>query len=438
MMIRLPPDLPDRFLAANEVHARPYEPLDIPVRGSYLAIQVETGQRELERAHLRVLCERFGCSPPSEDLNQFSVPFGEFQLKWERHGEFSTYIVLVPGLPNRAFAQPAIEYLPPEWLADIPGRVIVATHAQVMRAPETPDDPALLQDFFGSAAVVGAAIGDGAGFAYTDFKIQHDGFVRFLMLSCAFTDYQAGRMMQRLFEIEAYRVLALLALPIARRESPRVVEIERSLAMLTQEMANEDRGDETLLGELTQLAAQVESAIASSQYRFGASRAYNALVTARISELRERRITGLQTIEEFMARRLSPAMATCASLSSRLQELSERVARASSLLSTRVSIAREKQNQALLASMDRRARLQLRLQQTVEGLSVVAISYYVVGLIDYAAKGLEAAGTGIDSAIVSGVAIPLVAFAVAMTVRWVRRRVVGSAPARNVPTPIGD
>ena len=122
-MIRLPPDLPDRFLAANEVHARPYEPLDIPVRGSYLAIQVETQQREQERAHLRVLCERFGCSPPSEDLTQFSVPFGEFQLKWERHGEFSTYIVLVPGLPNRAFAQPAIEYLPPEWLADIPGQV---------------------------------------------------------------------------------------------------------------------------------------------------------------------------------------------------------------------------------------------------------------------------------------------------------------------------
>ena len=152
----------------------------------------------------------------------------------------------------------------------------------------------------------------------------------------------------------------------------------------------------------------------------------------------ERRITGLQTIEEFMARRLSPAMATCASLSSRLQELSERVARASSLLSTRVSIAREKQNQALLASMDRRARLQLRLQQTVEGLSVVAISYYVVGLIDYAAKGLEAAGTGIDSAIVSGVAIPLVAFAVAMSVRWVRRRVVGIAPQRNLPTAIGD
>lgn len=437
-MIRLPPDLPDRFLAANEVHARPYEPLDIPVRGSYLAIQVETGERERERAHLRALCERHGCSPPGEDLTQFSVPFGEFQLKWERHGEFSTYIVLVPGLPPRPFTEPAIDYLPPDWLAAIPGRVIVAAHAQVIKAPDRPDDPALLQDHFGSAAVIGAGIGDGAGFAYTDFKIQHDGFVRFLMLSCTFTDYQAGRMMQRLFEIEAYRVLALLALPIARRESPRVVEIERSLAALTREMANEDRGDETLLGELTQLAAQVESAIASSQYRFGASRAYHALVNSRISELRERRIPGLQTIEEFMARRLSPAMATCTSLSRRLQELSERVARASSLLSTRVSIAREKQNQALLASMDRRARLQLRLQQTVEGLSVVAISYYIIGLVGQLAKGLQAAGVGLDADIVTGVAIPVVGLAVALTVRWLRRRIVGNAPPPTAPTAIGD
>jgi uncharacterized membrane-anchored protein len=131
-------------------------------------------------------------------------------------------------------------------------------------------------------------------------------------------------------------------------------------------------------------------------------------------------------------------MATCTSLSRRLQELSERVARASSLLSTRVSIAREKQNQALLASMDRRARLQLRLQQTVEGLSVVAISYYVVGLLAYLAAGLEAAGLGIDAEIVAGLAIPLVALAVALTVRWLRRRVVGTAPPKTAPTAIGD
>jgi len=436
-MIQLPPDLPDRFLAANEVHARPYEPIETPVRASYLAIQVDNNQREAERSHLRTLCERFGCSPPGEDLNQFSVPIGEFQLTWERHGEFSTYIVLVPGLPSRPFGDPAIDFLPQEWVRAIPGRVIVATHAQVMDAPAEALDARLLTEYFGSASVIGAEIGDGAGLAFTDFKIQHDGFVRFLMLARELNDYQVGRMLQRLFEIEAYRVLALLSLPIARRESPRVVEIERALAVLTGEMAREDREDETLLGELTRVAAQVESAISSTQYRFGASRAYHDLVNARIVDLRERRLPGLQTIGEFMARRLSPAMATCASLSRRLQELSERVARASSLLSTRVSIARERQNQTLLASMDRRARLQLRLQQTVEGLSVVAITYYVIGLVSYLMKSLDAAGLPLNPDLATGLAIPVVGISVLLAVRFVRRKVIGTPQQRNM-LEIGD
>jgi len=436
-MIQLPPDLPDRFLAANEVHARPYEPIETPVRASYLAIQVDNNQREAERSHLRTLCERFGCSPPGENLNQFSVPIGEFQLTWERHGEFSTYIVLVPGLPSRPFGDPAIDFLPQEWVRAIPGRVIVATHAQVMDAPAEALDARLLTEYFGSASVIGAEIGDGAGLAFTDFKIQHDGFVRFLMLSRKLNDYQVGRMLQRLFEIETYRVLALLSLPIARRESPRVVEIERALAVLTGEMAREDREDETLLGELTRVAAQVESAISSTQYRFGASRAYHDLVNARIVDLRERRLPGLQTIGEFMARRLSPAMATCASLSRRLQELSERVARASSLLSTRVSIARERQNQTLLASMDRRARLQLRLQQTVEGLSVVAITYYVIGLVSYLMKSLEAAGLPLNPDLGTGLAIPVVGISVLLAVRFVRRKVIGTPQQRNM-VEIGD
>ena len=437
-MIRLPPDLPDRFLAANEIHARPYDPLDVPVRASYLAIQVEPGERERERAHLRTLCDRHGCPPPGEDLNHFSVPFGAFRLKWERHGEFSTYIVLVPGTPAHPFAEPAIEFLPPDWLAAIPGRVVVATHAQVQAAPENAADPAALAAWFGDTPVIGAEIGDGAGYAFTDFKVQHDGFVRLLMYDQSLTPFQAGRMLQRLFEIESYRVLALLALPIARRESPRVVEIERALASLTEQMTHEERSDETLLGELTSLAAEVERTLGASSFRFGASSAYHDLVQARISELRERRIPGLQTIDEFMARRLSPAMATCVSLSRRLQELSERVARASALLSTRVSIARERQNQALLGSMDRRARLQLRLQQTVEGLSVVAISYYVVGLINYLTKGVRAAGAPIDPDLMTGLAIPVVAFAVALTVRWVRRKVIGTAQDRMPPIGLGD
>jgi uncharacterized membrane-anchored protein len=423
---RLPPDYPDRLVLADEVHARPYEALETPEVAAYFAVLVEPDERADERAHLALLCERFGVVPPADGSSHFRGVFGGVRLKWERHGEFTAYTAYLRADGERPDAASALEALPRDWVAAIPGRTIAAAVATVAAGATAPE-PAALAEHFGSNIVVGAEIGDGAGLAYTDFRTRPDGFVRFLLLDRSLTPRQAGRMLQRLFEIETYRVMALLALPIARREGPRVVEIERSLATLTDAMARDSGADEALLGQLGWLAAQVESALAASQFRFGASRAYYDLVRARIAELRERRIAGLQTIDEFMSRRLAPAMATCESVSRRLTGLSERVARASGLLSARVDIARERQNQALLASMDRRARLQVRLQETVEGLSIAAITYYVVGLVGYAAKALKSAGAALDVDLVVGIAIPVVAVLAALGVRHVRRRIVGAS-----------
>jgi uncharacterized membrane-anchored protein len=262
---------------------------------------------------------------------------------------------------------------------------------------------------FGPNTVVGADIGDGAGRVFTDFAIHDDGFGRLLLQDREMTARQAGRMLQRLFEIEAYRMMALLALPVARALWPRLQDTERTLAALTERMALSTEDDEHLLQRLTALAAEVESALAASQSRLGASRAYHALVVTRIAELREQRIAGLQTIDEFMTRRLSPAMATCATVSQRLHDLSERVAQACALLSTRVDITRQRQNQALLEATARRARLQLRLQQTVEGLSLAAIVYYLAGLVGYGAKALKAAGVPVSPDLLTGLALPLLA-----------------------------
>ena len=193
-------------------------------------------------------------------------------------------------------------------------------------------------------------------------------------------------------------------------------------------MARESGSDESLLGELTKLAAEVELARNASEMRFSASRAYHDLVRTRIAELRERRLEGIQTIEEFMTRRLTPAIATCTAVSQRLRDLSDRVAHASSLLLTRVEIARERQNQALLASMDRRARLQLRLQQTVEWLSVAAVTYYVAGLIGYASKALKTAGMTVNPDLATGVSIPVIGALVAWALHRTRRR-LGAGPS---------
>ncbi len=430
-MLRLPVDHPDRFILADEVHARPPESIETPARASYVAVLIDPDERDRERAHLATLFERFNAAQPAANAIHFSGKLGGIRLKWERHGEFSSYMFFAAHKNGQPFEEPVTDLLPKDWLAGLPGRTMVAAHLSLQAWPpdavaQAPDSADVAKHFSGNL-MVGAQIAEGAGVAYTDFRIHDDGCSRFLLYNRSFTPWQAGRIMQWLCEIEAYRMMALLALPIARRQSPRIQAIERSLAAFTDEIARDDgrgTGDEALLHELTRLAAEVESGLAASQFRFGASRAYYELVTTRIAELREQRLPGAQTIGEFMTRRLTPAVATCATVSQRLHDLSERVAQASGLLSTRVDIARERQNQALLASMDRRAKLQLRLQQTVEGLSVAAIVYYVIGLVGYAAKAVKAAGVRVEPDLVMGLMIPVVAGLVIISVRRARRRII--------------
>ena len=419
----LTPEHPQRLALANEVHARPSEALETPCRATYVAALIDAADRAREVSHLAALCDQFAIEPPEVASNHFSARLGTLKIKWERHGEFSGYTFIVPGLSPTPFSAPPTLQLPPGWLAALPGRVLVAAHAKVIAAPTVAVDAAFLAKHFDSNLVIGGEVGEGSGTAYTDFRIHDDGFSRFLMIDAGFTSRQAGRMIQRLFEIEAYRMMALLALPIARQQSAHLVEIEAALASVTAEIAAGNGDDEALLHKVTRLAAEIESDLAASQFRFSACSAYGELVTMRIAELRERRLPGIQPIGEFMARRFMPAVATCATVSQRLHGLSERVARAGGLLSTRVDIAREQQNQALLGSMDRRAKMQLRLQQTVEGLSVAAIIYYAAGLVAYVAKGFRSAGAAIEPDLVVGACIPLLAALVVFAIRRARRRV---------------
>lgn len=417
----LPDDHPERLRLAEEVHARPPVSLEAPARATYVAVLLEPAARSQERTHLTQLCEQFDVAPPGADAIHFYAELGNLRLKWERHGEFSGYTFYTSGRSPTPFSEPPAAELPAGWLSNVPGKTIFAAHAKLIVSGEREPDPEFLAGHFHGNMVVGSSIGGGAGLAFTDFKIHDDGFARFLLLSRSFTPRQAGRMMQRLFEIEAYRMMALLALPVAREQSHHLVSIEGSLSALAEDIAREGADDDALLQQLTRLAADVERRLSSSQGRFTACHAYHGLVITRIGELREERLAGLQTIEEFMVRRFTPAAATCASVSQRLQDLSERVSQTSTLLSARVEIAREAQNQLLLESMDRRAKLQLRLQQTVEWLSVAAIVYYVVGLVGYLAKALKSANWSIDPDIAVGVAIPLVTGLVIMALRIARR-----------------
>lgn len=428
-MSLLPPDHADRTVLAEEVHARPPEVLETPSRVSYVAVLIDQERRSQEAQHLAALCSSFNVAPPDPQASHFAADLGSVRFKWERHGEFSGYTFMTAGRSPKPFSEPPILKLGPGWLAGIPGRTLFAAHAKVVTAGLEEPEPEFLAANFDGGVVVGAEIGGGAGFAYTDFHVRADGFGRFLLLDRRFTARQAGRMVQRLFEIETYRMMALLALPLVRPLSAQIAASEDALSALTTQLASTGADDYALLQQLTKLAVEVQGAVTRTQFRFNACRAYHELVKTRITELRERRLSGIQPIDEFMSRRFSPAVATCASTAQRLRDLSERVGQASALLSTRVDIIREQQNQRLLEAMNVRAERQFRLQQAVEGLSVAAIVYYGAGLVGYLAKGLKSVGVHIDPDTAVAVAIPVIAGLCIFAIRRAHHRLTRSIPA---------
>jgi uncharacterized membrane-anchored protein len=420
-----------RHALVNEVHARPFERLEPPVLVSHVALLTGEGSTQAGLAHMTELCTRMDVEPPQPGVNHFSQDFGGFRCKWEGHAEFASYSFFVKGGGENPFADTAIAAVPGDWLDGLPGKLLVASHLALESAEAHGRDRAALDRLFSAESLAGSRVAGGHAEVWADFRLHEDGFSRILVRDMGLRARQAGRLAQRMLEIETYRILALLSLPLVRDAGPEVADAEGSLSSITEQMPGIDglEDERSALGELAGLAARLERLASRNTYRFSASVAYYELVEKRVAAMREERIEGMQTISEFLSRRMAPAMRTCQTMATRQDRLAERVARTTGLLRTRVDLAMEAQNRDLLRSMDRRAKLQLRLQQTVEGLSVAAISYYLVGLVGYAAKGMGAAGLPVPVELITGLSIPVVILVVWAALRRVRRRLTDNGDA---------
>ena len=432
---------PLRVPLSAEIHSRPPIRLEAPERITHLGIFGRNEPEEnktvgVQTQLLADLCTHYGFIPPVVEAKYFFHDFGHFRLKWECHSEFSsfTFVSSVHGdsKPDGLFERMPSEELPQEWLLRLQGKLMVATHI-VLESSAMPSDEAVphMRRLFEGNPIVGCEASQAAQ-VWTDFQIHASGFVRFVIRDAGLKGQQAGRLVQRILEIETYRKMAMLGLPNAQRAGPVLNIIEAELASQTAAMVDMDKtghkGDEEgmaeeqlLLERITSLAARLEQLAVDNSYRFSASNAYFKLVHSRIEELRERRIEGVPTISEFMQRRLTTAMNTCLSTDRRQKTLAERIANTNSLLRTRVGIRQEQQNNQILQSMNKRAAQQLRLQQAVEGLSVVAISYYLAGLVSYAGKALKAAGLHIDTDLVTGISLPVLALIVWLGLKQMKK-----------------
>lgn len=434
-----------RIPLAAEVHSRPFLRLDPPEAISHLAIyghndlNAGTPNVAVQHAFLASLCAHFGVAAPAVGSKHFYHDFGRFRLKWESHTEFATYTFtkrVEQNLPlTEAFARAPLYDIPQQWLLELKGKVMVAAHVVITKSDASAEDSMQdLQQVFEKNKLLGSYVSHRSEL-WTDFLIQPDGFSRFVIRDLGLRALQAGRLVQRVLEIETYRMMALLALPHAQRTGPILNAIESELATLTAAMVETDNsnatkkaaqdadGDQALLDQITRLAARIEKLSLDNNYRFSASQAYFRLIHARIEEMRETRMEGFQTVEEFMDRRLTPAMNTCQAMANRQDALGRRIANSNDLLRTRVGIMQERQNRQILQSMNARAAQQLRLQQAVEGLSVAAITYYVIGLFSYAGKAAKGFGLIDNPDMGTGLLVPVVAAAVWLGLRRLHKKV---------------
>ena len=410
----------------EELHSRPSPLVETPCTISHIAVQMSPQERATEHPHLAKLCYRFEAPPPSAEASCFYQTLGDFELRWEKHTEFSTY-TFIRRVQGNALREPsALRHMPAEWLATVPGKATPALNL-AFNAAEGPPEPSELDRYFEKQALRGSIVRQGTAYLYSSFRLHSDGFGRIVVQARDLTPLQAGRLVQRGLEIETYRVMALLALPIARAITPEVGAMERELARINEALtqADEETDQHALLDELSNLAARVERHRSDTTYRFAATNAYFDLVRERNRELTEEKIPGLQPIHVFIKRRLAPGSRTCNASRDRLEDLSRRISQTSSLLRARVELAIQGQNRELLASMNQRGETQLRLQQAVEGLSVVAITYYLMGLLGYLWEGFAWAGWPWSKKITFAVAVPMIMLLAWRIIHGVKRRVGG-------------
>jgi uncharacterized membrane-anchored protein len=432
MVLNPLPDHPLRFPLANELHARPFPAVSAPCRAVFLAIKklekAAERDRAVDRSHLKALLDRYGAAHPAPDADHYSGKLGRGFLKWEMHTEFVTYTIYAAEPHAEPFSPELFHLFPRDWLLEAPGKVVTACVVDIVSLPQSEWEGHISGRFpgwFVEESLAVSQVADGSAVIGGDFQIDEHGHMRFAVIaSPALTETRLGRVVQRLLEIETYKSMAMLTLPRARDVSRIVARLDRELADNAAGMARESNEAAQVLHRLLSMTAEIEALSSATAFRFGAFEAYEAIVMQRIQSLREERIANQQLVGEFMMRRFDPAMRTCRSAKGRLAELSGRAERAANLLRTRVDVANQEQNVAILSAMDRRAALQLRLQETVEGLSVVAISYYAVNL----AAGLVAPlgyRLGLDKTqVIALLTIPVV-LAVWLGIRRLKHRLSG-------------
>lgn len=411
---------PDRMAAMREIEARPLERIPVPCRVRRLAAMSpsrQTGASTGFHAALSAWCIERGSAPPDSDGRHHCVDVGERRVIWELHTEFVTVTWICP--PRDAESYPSdigLELLS-EW------QLVAATRVDVIEDDSIPQN---IQGGFKPLSLCWSSIDQLAQVA-TDFGLDEAGYTRFEVAGKALPALRLATTVRGLLEIETYRTMALLALPVVRRLNSELSNLEGRLAEAVDRMGDPALHPRYALAELNALSAAASRMWERTRFRFAATRAYGDILFERLEGLGEQPMASAMTIRRYLLTRIGPGIATCSATESRQGALASKLERATELLSVRLGLELQEQTGAVVASLAQTAANQLRLQQTVEGLSTIVITYYLVGLIGYI-LGAAAHHLPVDKTTILAVLVPVMAVAVHTLGSRIRRRI---APQLN-------
>ncbi len=409
------PDHPFRKNVQDEVHARPVQFVDAPALVRRVALLLPQGPDAVGEAHGRFAgwCRAARVAEPAASARQHVFVVAGRAVTWELHTEFVTLTWISP--PGDTSAWPdgiGLEAFETEAL-------VAAIRIDLLAGAELPAD---VHSGFRPASLCASRIEGGDAEVATDFIADADGFTRFELAGGKLAPLQRAMVVRRLLEIETYRCFALLALPLARRVSPKLNAAEARLGTLVASLgsATSTEAAQSALMSLHALAVTGGELVETTSYRFAASRAYGEVLNARLDNLGEQPLQSASTLERYLRNRVDPALATCLAVEKREAALSEKIERATELLNTRISLDIQAQNRAVLATIAETARSQYQLQKTVEGLSTIAISYYLLAILSYVLSGV-AQLAHLDKTLVIAAAAPFVLAAVFVLIRSIRK-----------------
>ncbi|MBD3730216.1 MAG: DUF3422 domain-containing protein [Sphingomonadales bacterium] len=413
-----------RRQVVGEMHLRRWPPVPVPGLILQWVTEVDAGERAEEIAQLDRYSHVTG--EDAHPRHREGTLADGISFAWEKHSEGSSLAVFVPTANRDMLLAPReqgelADVL--QWVDSMPGQIIRATAIYLVESDAQAEDivPRLL---LSRSELVSCHL-QGKARMWSDFRVRDDGFGRMLVAANGTEQRDFTRLLQRLQELGNYRNKALLGLPVAQSVWPRLDAAEERLAVLSRRVADAAETDDALLAELSDLSLELMAVAASTNYRLSATAAYARLVEDRLEQLEISPIDGFSSLGDFTERRFLPAMRTCTAVAERERQLSLRASQLSSLLRARIDTRIENQNARLLRSMDHSSKMQLRLQHLVEGLSVVAVSYYLIGLVSYALKGMAHEVSWIDYELAVGLLVVPVVLAVWLGLRIAKRRVLG-------------